>query len=62
MDFLAFQVVAGLPHCQVNTEILLIMEFIHLKQLVSTHIANYMAALRAFHIVHCLQTHSVREE
>ena len=63
MDFIAFQVVAGLPPCQVNTEILLsFMEFLHLNLISSSHIANYMAALRAFHIVHALGTKPFKDE
>ena len=46
-DFIAYQVAAGLPPCEVNTEILLsFMEFLHHNSLSSSHIENYMAALR----------------
>ena len=63
MDFIAFQVAAGLPPCQVNTDILLsFMEFLHLNSISSSHIANYMAALRAFHIVRALGTESFKDE
>ena len=63
MDFLAFQVAAGLPPCPVNTEILLsFMEFLHLNSFSDSHIANYMAALRAFHITHALGTESFKDE
>ena len=49
--------------CQVNTEILLsFMGFLHLNSLSSNHISNYMAALRAFHIVYALQTATFRDE
>ena len=54
---------AGLPPCQVNTEILLsFMEFLHHNSLSSSHIANYMAALRAFHIVHSMHTAPIKDE
>ena len=57
MGFLTFQVVAGLPPCQVNTKIVLsFMEFLHLNAIAPTHMANYMATVRAFHIVRGLQT------
>ena len=62
-DFLAFQVVAGLPPCQVNSQFLLsFMEYLYQNNLSSPHIANYMAALRAFHIVHALNTEPFRDE
>ena len=62
-DFIAYQVAAGLPPCQVNTEILLsFMEFLHHNSLSSSHIANYMAALRAFHIVHSMPTLPFKDE
>ena len=62
-DFLAFHVVAGLPYYQVNTEILLsFMEFLHSNGLSANHIANYMAALRALHILFALQTDSFKDD
>ena len=62
-DFLSFQVAAGLPDYQVNTEILLsFMEFLHLNNISTDHIANYIAALRAFHIVSALQTDSFQDK
>ena len=62
-DFIAYQVAAGLPPCQVNTEILLsFMEFLYQNSLSPSHIANYMAALRAFHIVHSLPTSAFKNE
>ena len=62
-DFLSFQVASGLPDYQVNTEILLsFMEFLHCNNLSPDHIANYMAALRAFHIVSALQTDSFQDK
>ena len=62
-DFVTFQVVAGLPHYQVNTEILLsFMEFLHSNGLSANHIANYMAALRALHILFALQTDPFKDE
>ena len=63
MDFIAFQVAAGLPSCQVNTQISLsFMEFLHLNSISASHIANYMAALRAFHIVHALTTDPFKDK
>ena len=63
MDFIAFQVAVGLPPCQVNTEILLsFMKFLHLNSIASSHIANYMAALREFYIAHALGTESFKDE
>ena len=54
---------AKLPPCQVNMEILLsFMEFLHQNSLASSHIANDMAALRAFHIVHALPTTAFKDE
>ena len=62
-DFLAFQVAAGLPNYQVNTEILLsFMEFLHSNNLSPDDIANYMAALRALHILCALQTDSFKDQ
>ena len=63
MHLLAFQVLAGLPPCQVNAEFLLsFMEFLHQNHFSSSHIAIYMAALRAFHIVYGLGTQPFRDE
>ena len=62
-DFLSFQVAAGLPNYQVNTDILLsFMEFLHSNSLSPDHIANYMAPLRAFHILCALQTDSFQDK
>ena len=60
MDFLVFQVVAGLQppldECRIFT-------FFHgISPPKPPHIANYMAALRAFHIVHGLETQAFRDE
>ena len=62
-DFIAFQVAAGLPQYQVNTKLLLsFMEFLHFNGLSPNHIANYMAALRALHILSALQTDSFKDQ
>ena len=62
-DFMAFQVVTGLPNQQVNTEILLsFVEFLHSNGLSANHIANYMAALRALHILHAFQTQPLKDD
>ena len=62
-DFIAYQVVAGLPPCQVNTRILLsFMEYLHQNSISSNHIANYISALRAFHVVYSLDTSPFKDE
>ena len=62
-DFLAFQVAAGLPHSQVNSKFLLsFMEYLYQSNLSSSHIANYMAALRSFYIINALDTTPFRDE
>ena len=62
-DFIAYQVAAGLPPCQGNTEILLsFMEYLHQNSISSSHIANYMAALRAFHIIYSLHTSPFKDQ
>ena len=50
---MAFQVVAGLPPCQVDIHFLLsFMEFLHQNGHSKSNIANYMAAVRTLHIIH----------
>ena len=62
-DFLAFQVAAGLPHSQVNSNFLLsFMEYLYQSKLSSSHIANYMAALRSFYIINALDTTPLKDE
>ena len=62
-DFLAFQVPAGLPLSQVNTDLLLsFMEYLHQNSHSKPHLSNYMAAIRGFHIIHGLQTAPFKDE
>ena len=62
-DFLSFQVVAGLPPCQVNTYILLaFMEFLVRNHHSKSSITNYLVATRAFHIIHGLNTQAFRDQ
>ena len=55
-----YQVVLGCPApppppCQVDIHFLLsLMEFLHQNGQSKSNIANYMAAVRTFHIIHCL--------
>ena len=52
-----------MPHYQVNTEILLsFMEFLYYNGLSTNHIANYMAALRALHILFTLKTDPFKDD
>ena len=62
-DFLLFQVVAGLPPCQVNILTLLaFMEFLVRNRHSRSSITNYLAAIRAFHIIHGLDTQSFQDQ
>ena len=62
-DFQAFKVAAGLLTSQVNTHILLaFMEYLHSNTHSKSNISNYMAAIRAFHIIYGLSTHCFRDE
>ena len=63
-DILTFHVVAGMPHYQVNTEIIefLYSEFLHSDGLSANHITNYMAALRALHILHAFQIQPFKDD
>ena len=62
-DFQAFKVAAGLLTSQVNTHILLaFMEYLHSIAQSKSNILNYMAAIRAFHIIYGLSTHCFRDE
>ena len=57
LDYQAFKVAAGLPSQQVDIQILLaFMEFLVQNGQSQATIANYMAAIRAYHIMHNLQT------
>ena len=58
---MSFQVVAGLPPCQVDIHLLLsFMEFLHQNGHSKSNIANYMAAVRTLYIVHGLPTQPFR--
>ena len=60
---MSFQVVAGLPPCQVDIYLLLsFMEFLHQNGHSKSNIANYMAAVRTLHIVQGLSTHPFRDQ
>ena len=62
-DFQAFRVAAGLLTSQVNTHILLVfMEYLYGNAQSKSNISNYMAAIRAFHIIYGLPTHCFRDE
>ena len=63
MDFMSFQVAAGLPPCQVNIHILLaFMEFLFRNNFSKSSITNYLAAIRAFHIIHGLNTQPFQDQ
>ena len=54
---------AGLLTSQVNTHILLaFMEYLHAKAQSKLNISDYMAAIRAFHIIYRLHTDCFRDE
>ena len=54
---------AGLLTSQVNTHILLaFMEYLHANARSKSNISNYMAAVRAFHIIYGLSTDCFRDE
>ena len=58
-----FEVAAGLLTSQVTTHILLtFMEYLHANAQSKSNISNYMAAIRAFHIIYGLSTHCFRDE
>ena len=62
-DFQAFKVAAGLLTSQVNTHILLaFMEYLHSNAQSKSNISNYMAAIRACHIIYGLPTQCFRDE
>ena len=57
LDYQAFKVAAGLPSRQVDIQILLaFMEFLLQNGQSQPTISNYMAAIRAYHIIHNLPT------
>ena len=62
-DFLASQEAAGLLPSQVTAQMLLsFMEFLHCNALSSSHISNYLTALRALHILYGLETSAFKDE
>ena len=63
MDFISFQEAAGLPSYQVNVTLLLsFLEYLHENNISSGQIQNYLAALRAMHIGHGLETAPFKDE
>ena len=62
-DLLLYQVVAGLPPCQVDTHIILsLMEFLCQNGNSKANIANYMAAVRTLYSIHGLPTEPFRDQ
>ena len=62
-DFQAFKLAAGLLTSQVNTHILLaFMEYLHSNAQSKSNISNYMAAIRACHIIYGLPTQCFRDD
>ena len=62
-DFLSFQVAAGLPAFQVTPFILLAyLEYLSKCRLSDSHMANHMAAQRAFHIMQGLCTKAFQDQ
>ena len=63
MDFIGFQVAAGLLSHHVTVEVLLyFLEYLHQNHISSGHLQNYLTAIRAMHIVHGLETAAFRDE
>ena len=62
-DFQAFLVAAGLLTPKVNTHILLaFMEYLYANFQSKSNIANYISAIRAFHIIYGLPTDPFKDE
>ena len=62
-DFILYQVAAGLPSSQVDTQILLsFMEFLCQNGHSKPNIANYMAAVRTLFMLHGFFTESFRDQ
>ena len=62
-DFQAFKVAAGLLTPQVNTHIILaFMEYLHSNAQSKSNIANYLSAIRAFHIIYGFPTEPFRDK
>ena len=63
MDFIVFQVAAGLLSYQVTVKILLsFLEYLHQNHISSGHLQNYLTAIRAMHIAHGLETAAFKDE
>ena len=63
LDFQAFRVATGLLQQQVDVFIVLsFMEYLFQNSQSHKNIANYMAALRAYHIFHGLNTNPFKDE
>ena len=63
LDFQAFRVATGLLQQQVDVFILLsFMEYLFQNSQSDQNIANYMSALRAYHIFHGLNTSPFKDE
>ena len=63
LDFQAFRVATGLFHQQVDVFILLsFMEYLFHNSQSHGNIANYLAAIRAYHILHGLNTTPFKDE
>ena len=63
VDFISFQAAAGLPFYQVNVTLLLsFLEYLHENNISSGQMQNYLAALRAMHIAHGLETAPFKDE
>ena len=63
VDFIAFQMAAGLPSYQVIVHLLLaFLENLHQNSIAPAQLHNYLTAIRALHIVHGLDTIAFRDE
>ena len=63
MDFIGFQVAAGLLSYQVTVQILLsFLEYLHQNHISSGHLQNYLTAIRALHIVYGLETVAFKDK
>ena len=63
MDFIAFQVAAGLLSYQITAKILLsFLEYLHETYVSSGQLQNYLTAIMAMHIVNGLETAAFKDE
>ena len=63
LDFIDFQVAAGLLAYQVTVKILLsFLEYLQQNHISSGQLQNYLTAIRAMHIVNGLETLSFKDE